>query len=105
MLQGGRGNGGYSMDWNALRGEMPVTRRWAFFDHAAVAPLTGRARQALIEYAADLAENGDVNEKRWCQRIEDVRRAAAQLLGADPFDVAFVKNTSEGIGIVAEGFP
>lgn len=93
------------MDWTGLRAEMPVTRRWAFFDHAAVAPLTGRARQALLEYAADLAENGDVNERRWGQRIEEVRRSAAQLLNADPLDIAFVKNTSEGIGIVAEGFP
>ena len=34
-----------------------------------------------------------------------MRRLAGQLLNADPLDVAFVKNTSEGIGIVAEGFP
>ena len=39
-----------------------MTRRWAFFDHAAVAPLTGRAQQALAEWAADMAENGDVHE-------------------------------------------
>ena len=26
-------------------------------------------------------------------------------IDADPLDVAFVKNTSEGIGVVAEGFP
>jgi len=32
-----------------------------------------------------------------------VRRLAAQLINADPLDIAFVKNTSEGIGIVAEG--
>ena len=32
------------MDWNALRAEFPVTRRWAFFDHAAVAPLSGPAQ-------------------------------------------------------------
>lgn len=93
------------MDWNRLRDAMPVTRRWAFFDHAAVAPLTDRARLAIDEYAADLAENGDVNERRWVDRIEEVRRLAGQLINADPLDVAFVKNTSEGIGIVAEGFP
>ena len=50
------------MDWQALRAEFPVTRRWAFFDHAAVAPLTGRAQQALHEWAADMAENGDVHD-------------------------------------------
>src|SRR5438477_326634 len=93
------------MDWTALRDEFPVTRRWAFFDHAAVAPLSGRARQALVAWAADMAENGDVNERQWVQRVEEVRRHFGQLLGCDPLDIAFVKNTSEGVGIVAEGFP
>ena len=93
------------MDWLKLREELPITRRWAFFDHAAVAPITGRAQRAMAEWAADMAENGDVNEPRWVQRVEDVRGLAGKLLNADPLDVAFVKNTSEGIGIVAEGYP
>ena len=93
------------MNWTTFRNHMPVTRRWAFFDHAAVAPLTEPARQALAEWAADLTENGDVHESRWLKRIAEVRRLAGQLLHADPLDVAFVKNTSEGIGIVAEGYP
>jgi cysteine desulfurase / selenocysteine lyase len=93
------------MDWAAFRSEFPVTRRWAFFDHAAVAPLSARAQKALAEWAADVTENGDVHESRWLKRVEEVRRLAARLIGADPLDVAFVKNTSEGVGIVAEGFP
>src|SRR5438034_5480133 len=94
------------MDWNALRSEMPIARRWAFFDHAAVAPLSGPAQRAMIEWIADMAENGDVNISRWeDRRVDEVRRLAGQLLNADPFDVAFIKNTSEGVGIVAEGLP
>ncbi|MBY0526494.1 MAG: aminotransferase class V-fold PLP-dependent enzyme [Gemmataceae bacterium] len=93
------------MDWTALRTEFPVTRRWAFFDHAAVAPLSVRAQQAMREWAADLTENGDVHDHRWVQRVEEVRELAAKLINAELLDVAFVKNTSEGIGIVAEGFP
>ncbi len=95
------------MAWDvmALREEMPVTRSWAFFDHAAVAPLTRPAQQALVEYATDMAENGDVNESRWSTRAEEVRRLLAQLLNADTDEIALVKNTSEGIGFVAEGFP
>jgi selenocysteine lyase/cysteine desulfurase len=93
------------MDWNRYRAEMPITERWAFFDHAAVAPITARAQKAINEWAADMAQNGDVMEHRWVQRIEEVRGFAGQLLDADPVDMAFIKNTSEGIGIVAEGFP
>jgi selenocysteine lyase/cysteine desulfurase len=93
------------MDWFGLRQKFPVTRQWAFFDHAAVAPISGPAQQALAEWAADMAENGDVHERRWVERIEAVRQLAGQLLNADPLDIAFIKNTSEGIGIIAEGFP
>lgn len=93
------------MDWTHLRNLMPVTRRWAFFDHAAVAPWTEPARQALAEWAADLTDNGDLRHGSWMRRVEAVREQAARLLHAEPSDVAFVKNTSEGIGIVAEGLP
>jgi selenocysteine lyase/cysteine desulfurase len=91
------------MDWTRLRAEFPVTHRWAFFDHAAVAPLSGRARAALHAWADDQADNGDVHEAQWRRRVEEVRRLAGRLIDADPLDVAFVKNTSEGIGFVAEG--
>src|SRR5262249_46084398 len=59
----------------------------------------------MNDWAADVAENGPVHHGRWTQRVEEVRQLAGQLLNADPLDVAFIKNTSEGVGIVAEGFP
>ena len=49
------------MDWTSLREQFPVTRRWAYFDHAAVAPIAP-AQQALAEWAADLADNGEVHD-------------------------------------------
>jgi selenocysteine lyase/cysteine desulfurase len=93
------------MDWNDFRNAFPVTRRWAYFDHAAVAPLSGPAQQALAEWAADLAENGAVHEHDWLRRVEGIRQNFGRLLNAEPLDIAFVKNTSEGVGIVAEGLP
>jgi selenocysteine lyase/cysteine desulfurase len=93
------------MDWSAFREEMPVTRHWAFFDHAAVAPLTARARTAMQAWADDLAGHGVAHDPLWVRRVEEVRELLGRLLNADPLDLAFVKNTSEGIGIVAEGYP
>lgn len=93
-----------TLDWSQVRSLFPVTQRWAFFDHAAVAPLSKPAQEALIEYACDLAEHGDVHYRRWTERVEQVRVLAARLLNAgSPQHIAFVKNTSEGIGLVAEG--
>ena len=93
------------MDWNDLRNEVAVTRRWAYFDHAAVAPITTRAQQAMAEWTADILEHGEIHEPNWLRRVEDVRRDFGRLLNADPLDIAFIKNTSEGIGFVAEGYP
>jgi cysteine desulfurase/selenocysteine lyase len=93
------------MDWNSLRDEFPVTRHWAYFDHAAVAPLSRPAHEALLEWARDQTDNGVTSEPHWNKRVEEVRRQAGELLNADPPDIAFIKNTSEGMGIVAEGFP
>jgi selenocysteine lyase/cysteine desulfurase len=89
----------------SARAHFPVTRRWVYLDHAAVAPLSAPAQQAIVEWTADMTDNGDVHLERWLERIEDVRASAARLLGANSRDVAFVKNTSEGICFVAEGFP
>src|SRR5690242_9414302 len=93
------------MDWTDLRTAFPVTRQWSFLHHAAVAPRSAPARDALVEWAAYMTDNGGVRIQRWARRVEEVRGLAGRLLNADPLDVAFVKNTSEGIGIVAEGFP
>ena len=93
------------LTWQELREHCPVVKRWGFFDHAAVAPLTTAAQQAFAAYAADLVENGDVYESRWVAHVEEVRGLFGRLLNCDPDDLAFVHNTSEGIGYVAEGFP
>jgi selenocysteine lyase/cysteine desulfurase len=88
-----------------LREQMPVTQKWAYFDHAAVAPLPEPSRRAMADLVADQAENGDVNWPEWRKNVERVRRLGAGLIGADPDEVAVVRNTTEGIGLVAEGFP
>lgn len=93
------------VNWTAFREQMPVTRQWAYFDHAAVAPLSGPGRDALAAWADDLAANGDVHWPEWASRLEHVRRQVAKLLHCTPDETALVRNTTEGIGLVAEGFP
>ncbi|MCS7166973.1 MAG: aminotransferase class V-fold PLP-dependent enzyme [Gemmatales bacterium] len=92
-------------DWQGFREQFPVTQRWAFFDHAAVSPISRAAHAALCAWADDVLYNGEVNEPTWDREIENIRGLAAQLLDAEPDCIAFIKNTSEGIGFVAEGYP
>jgi selenocysteine lyase/cysteine desulfurase len=94
------------MPWTRFRAHFPVTRKWAFFDHAAVAPIPDVGVAALDEYARRIADNGLADVWHWVDRTTSVRRLAARLVNAPSSeDVAFVANTTAGIGIVAEGFP
>jgi cysteine desulfurase / selenocysteine lyase len=96
---------GASEQWSQFRRMMPCSERWAYFDHAAVAPISLPAKAALANWATEFAENGAVNWPQWAAELEHLRRRAADLLHADIAEVALVRNTTEGINLVAEGFP
>jgi selenocysteine lyase/cysteine desulfurase len=84
---------------------MPVAARWAYFDHAAVAPLSGPAGEAIRRWAEDAASNGTAFYSGWMKQIDQLRSGAAGLIGAAPEEIALIPNTTAGINLVAEGFP
>ncbi len=87
------------------RALFPVTGHLAYLDHAGVAPLSTRAADAMERVIGECLGWGAHRYGRILRGVEEARQAAARLLGADPSEVAFVKNTSEGISIVAQGLP
>ncbi len=91
--------------WHEFRRQMPVTERWAYFDHAAVAPLSLPAKRALTDWADEVTNNGDANWSEWRKRVGPVRDSAARLLGGQSSEIAFIPNTTSGLSIIAEAFP
>jgi selenocysteine lyase/cysteine desulfurase len=85
------------------RDEFPVTERCVYLNHASVAPLPRAAAAATAEVAQAFADEGGLAFDGYRDRVEEVRSTAAQLIGATADDVAFVKNTTEGLGFVASG--
>ena len=86
-----------------LRAQMPIAERWAYFDHAAVAPVTAAAAAAMRAWCDQAAGEGDTCWPEWSRRSEATRDAAAKLIGADRDEIALVPNTTAGISLVAEG--
>jgi cysteine desulfurase / selenocysteine lyase len=80
----------------------PILRNWAFFNHAGVSPLPKIAAAAMQAYIAQ-AQSAAYLSAGWYQDIEKLRQDSATLLNAHRDEIAFVKNTSEGISIVANG--
>lgn len=89
----------------SFRSQMPITARWAYFDHAAVAPLPQPARVAIAAWLKEAGEEGAVPWSNWSQQVERTRLSAAALVGAEADEIALVPNTTTGISLVAEGFP
>lgn len=86
-----------------LRAQMPVAQRWAYFDHAAVAPITAPAAAAIAKWQAEATREGDTLWLQWSHEVEQTRQVAARLIGAEPDEIALVPNTTAGINLVAEG--
>jgi len=84
---------------------MPVTRRWAYLDHAAVCPLPQPTRQTLVDWAIESSEQGDTVWPLWSERLREVRRTAARLIAAEESEIALVANTTTGLNLIAEGYP
>jgi selenocysteine lyase/cysteine desulfurase len=80
----------------------PVLGKVDFFNHAGVTVLPRVAAEAMRTYAAQ-AELTAYLGAGWYADIERLRESVANLINAGKDEVAFVKNTSEGISIVANG--
>ena len=86
-----------------LRAAMPVVRKWAYFDHAAVAPITQPAADAMAAWLAEAVKEGDTVWLDWARQVAKVRTNAATLVGAEPEGIALLPNTTAGINLLAEG--
>jgi selenocysteine lyase/cysteine desulfurase len=86
-----------------FRREMPVARNWAYFDHAAVAPITSPAAEAMRIQVQQALEEGDTAWPEWARKLRETRQAAASLIQAEPDEIALIPNTTAGINLVAEG--
>ena len=88
---------------NKWRTEFPVTKTYIYMNHAGVAPLSQRAAKAMTAFVDDATHNGAVNVDDWVETAEQCRSLAAKLINADTSEIAFMKNTTQGILIAANG--
>jgi selenocysteine lyase/cysteine desulfurase len=90
-------------DWSALRREFPTLERWTYLDVARkTVPPRCQAR-AMDAYTCDIYENAGADA--WAAtHVSEARAVMAKLLGAKPAEIAFTKNTTEGLNIAAHAF-
>ena len=87
----------------AMREQFPVAAEYAYFNHAAIAPLPKRTAEAMRAQVSDAMRHGVHGFARWTEECAALRRAAAKMLGCGPDEIGIMKNTSEGLSAVANG--
>lgn len=85
------------------REQFPVADRFRYLNHARVAAPPTVVAHALARDASAATMLGSTAAIRREERTERVRAACASLLGAPADDVSFVRNTTDGLGVIANG--
>ena len=91
------------INWNEWREQFPVTENYIYMNHAGIAPLSVRARDAMREFLNDATDDGAIHSEDWATTAEACRQSAAKLIRANPSEIAFMKNTTQGILLAANG--
>lgn len=86
-----------------IRDLFPAARTFTYLNTAAMAPLPTVTVDAVTSQMNDVARNGASNVGEWLETKQRVREQAASMLKANASDVAFTRNTSDGLCAVASG--
>jgi cysteine desulfurase/selenocysteine lyase len=86
------------------RDQFPVTRKWSWFNHATFGPPPRVYADAVSAFANAMAA-GDTPDGYglYGEAVDRARAKAARFINCEPDDVAFLKSTAEGFGVVALG--
>ena len=86
--------------------EFALDGKLIYLNHAAVAPWPVRTQEAVQKFAHDNSHYGSQHYPHWLKKEQLLRSKLAQLINAPAAeDIALVKNTSEGLSMVAYGYP
>jgi selenocysteine lyase/cysteine desulfurase len=88
----------------AVRADFPIASAQTYLNSAAIHPMSVPASRALTDHIAfRLKGAGEGRSDFGEEQQKDLKRRFSQLIGAQPDEIAFVQNTSDGENIVVMG--
>ncbi len=93
----------HKVDLRRYRPEFPITDEYVYLNHAAVSAPALRTTKAVESFLSQLSHEGIINYPQWIKRVEATRALFAEIINADPDEIAFMGNTSQGISTIASG--
>ena len=81
----------------------PVTADSIYLNHAAIGPMPLYTTRAFQKYCQICSEKGKKHWDKTVHIVEGTRARVADYIGCDTVEIAFSKNVSEGLSILANG--
>ena len=85
-----------------MRALFPIARRYAYLNHAGIAPLATPVRSTMEVFLARQSEE-PFELAHWEKLRSQVRSRVGELLSTGAESITFIKNTTSGLGLVAAG--
>jgi selenocysteine lyase/cysteine desulfurase len=86
---------------DAIRSQFAALERYTYLNSAAVSPLPKAAIEAANSQLNDVANHGSEHYREWIATKDRARALLAGMLNVRPEQVAFMRNTSDGLAAVA----
>jgi cysteine desulfurase / selenocysteine lyase len=87
------------------RTEFPWTRETIYLNNASVGPLPERTRRVLDAFNRKRAAPFQLPDRDLVMTLAESRRLAAELIGANPEEIALTINTGFGLSLAARSLP
>ncbi len=89
------------MRFSELRRLFPAAEEYLYFDAASLSPYCEPVVEALRSFEEERKRGASLHFDTWLEKLEDCRSLLARLVRAGKDEIALVKNTSEGVNLVA----
>ena len=94
--------GDATRDWSAFRAAFPTTNKFTYLDTARKGLVPVWVEQSMRSWMTDVYDNAGFKAFSM-EETEAAREEVARTFGADSESIALIKNTSEGVNIIAQG--
>ncbi|MFN2596805.1 MAG: aminotransferase class V-fold PLP-dependent enzyme [Pyrinomonadaceae bacterium] len=91
-----------AFDWRGVRRDFEVTGRTAYLNSAATGAIPRQVAEAASEFYRDVLASGDARWNEWLARRERARESVARLINAEPEEIGFTTNTSQGMNLIVD---
>lgn len=93
----------YPLD--SLRNAIRILDEWTYLNTGTVGVMAEPVLEAMLGYMTAYERGGHTAQVMAIDSYENARNVLSELLGVDPQDATFNRNASDGINLIAAGFP